>query len=119
MTPVYQTKSGPGVGNCHQAAVASILGLPLEEVTDFGQQDDPERSYVEFVRKLGFIVVNSITDFAPDCYYLAFGSSSATGRPHVVIYRRGRLAFDPHKGRNGLSEITSINLLVPMEIDLG
>jgi hypothetical protein len=54
-----------------------------------------------------------------DCYYLAFGPSIVTGNPHVVVCRAGRLVHDPHRGRNGLSSIKSIDVLVPMEIDLG
>lgn len=121
MTPVYQTNTGPQVGNCHQAAVASILGLPFEKVPDFGQQQDPEGSYVKFVRDLGFLRLKPPVNMGQklDCYYLAFGPSIVTGNPHVVVYRAGRLVHDPHRGRNGLSSIKSIDILVPMEIDLG
>jgi hypothetical protein len=118
LTPVYQTKSGPEVGNCYQASVASLLGLPLEDVPDFGQEDDPERSYKDFVYGLGFVVLKPPITLKPNCYYLAFGPSIVTGRPHVVVYRAGRLEHDPHKGRNGLSSVEVIHLLVPMEIDL-
>jgi hypothetical protein len=119
VTPVYQTKSGPEVGNCYQASVASLLGLPLNDVPDFGQEDDPERSYTTFVGKRGFIVLKPPTTLKPNCYYLAFGPSVVTGRPHVVVYRAGKLSHDPHKGRNGLSSVEVIHILVPMEIDLG
>jgi hypothetical protein len=118
VTPVYQTKSGPEVGNCYQASVASLLGLPLEDVPDFGQEDDPERSYTEFVGRLGFLVLKPPVSLRPNCLYLAFGPSIVTGRPHVVVYQAGKLVHDPHKGRNGLSAVQVIHVLVPMEIDL-
>jgi hypothetical protein len=121
MTPVFQTKTGPEVGNCHQAAVASILGLSLDDVPDFGQEQDPEGSYVKFVGDLGFLVLKPPVGMGSqlNCYYLAFGPSIVTGNSHVVVYRDGKLAHDPHKGRNGLSSVKSIHVLVPMEIDLG
>jgi hypothetical protein len=93
----------------------------LDQVPDFGQLPDAEGEYVKFVRSLGFLVWRPPLEFGPrlDCYYLAFGSSIVTGNPHVVVYRAGKLAHDPHPGRNGLSAVTSIHVLVPMEIDLG
>ena len=120
MTPVSQTRTGPQVGNCHEAAVASILGLPLDEVPDFGQQPDPEATYVKFVRGLGFIVLKPPVEIGQqlDCYYLAFGPSIVSGNPHVVVYRAGKLVHDPHPGRNGLSAVKSVHVLVPVEIDL-
>jgi hypothetical protein len=122
MTPVFQTHAGPEVGNCHQAAVASILGLPLYEIPNFGQQQDQEGAYLKFMRSLGFLVLKSpVVELGAklDCYYLAFGPSIVTGNPHVAVYRAGKLSHDPHPGRNGLSEVESIHVLVPMEIDLG
>ena len=37
MIPVYQTKFGRLKGNCLQAAFASVLELPLEEVPNFSE----------------------------------------------------------------------------------
>ncbi len=119
MTPVFQTRTGPEVGNCHQAAVASILGLPLDRIPDFGQQQDPEGAYAGFLRSLGFLVLKASPKARFDCYYLAFGPSIVTGNPHVVVYRAGKLVHDPHPGRDGLSNVTSVHVLVPMEVDLG
>ena len=120
MTPVYQTRHGPEVGNCHQAAVASILGLPLVKVPDFGQQPDAEAAYVKFVRSLGFLVLKPPVELGEqlDCYYLAFGPSIVSGNPHVVIYRSGKLVHVSHEGRDGLSKVKAIHVLVPVEIDL-
>ncbi len=120
-SPVHQTRTGPEFGNCHQAAVASILGLPLDKVPDFGQQPDANGAYVKFMRSLGFLVLKPPVELGAqlDCYYLAFGPSIVTGNPHVVIYRAGKLAHDSHKGRDGLSSVKWIDVLVPMEIDLG
>ncbi len=120
-SPAYQTRTGPEVGNCYQTAVASILGLPPGKVPDFGQEPDAEAAYVKFMRGLGFLVLKPPVELGAqlDCYYLAFGPSIVSGNPHVVIYRAGKLAHDTHRGRNGLSKVESIHVLVPMEIDLG
>lgn len=116
VTPVFQTKHGEG-GNCWQAATASILGLDLDEVPDFVQQENPDEAYLDFLQSQGFICAK-LQPSSWDCYYLAFGPSIVTGRKHVVVARNNKLVHDPHQGRNGLRNVEYINLIIPIEIDL-
>ena len=118
MTPVNQTQFGLAHGNCEQAAVASILGLPLDAVPDFIEQSNFAASYVDFLRSKGFAVVVVPPNRKPDCYYMAVGASEATGHPHACVYREGELVHDPHPGRRGLSRVDEVHLFVPIEIAL-
>lgn len=117
MKPVYQDKSGKD-GNCEQAAVASLLGLPLHQVPGY---DAPtfDDEYREFLKRRGFTLVWLPGDEEPDCFYLAFGPSIDSGRGHCCVYRAGRLVHDPHPGHHGLSNIEEICLIVPQEVDIG
>ena len=117
MTPVHQTRHGPDRGNCWQAAVASLLGLPLGVVPDFAQEPDPDGSYEDFLRRRGLVGVRVPRGCAPDAYYLAKGPSEATGRPHMVVMRAGELAHDPHEGRRGLSSVDEVHLVVPADAE--
>lgn len=99
MTPVMQTRFAPGQGNCLNACVASILGLPL------GNGGVPE-AYEELrpwlaQRDLGIAWVDAppseIT--LPGCgaYYLAAGTSPRDPqRRHAVVMSEGREVHDPH-----------------------
>lgn len=48
MIPVYQTIVDPGKGNCLQAAVASLVELPLDQVPPFIELKDP---WIDVLRK--------------------------------------------------------------------
>ncbi len=56
MTKVYQTIICPNTGNCMQAAVASILDFPLEEVPNFIETENNNwfQCYYEFFENLGY-----------------------------------------------------------------
>jgi hypothetical protein len=119
MKPVDQNKlniPGEQKGNCQQAAVASILGLPLDQVPNFN--DQPEGfwpSYYRFLRKLGLVDVQLPANYAPPCFYLAYGPSPR-GVSHAVVYREGYLAHDPHPSRAGILEVKEAHLIVPGSI---
>jgi hypothetical protein len=121
MRPVRQTKfyvEGVSRGNCQQAATASLLGLELDEVPNFMEQ--PEgfwQSFYAFLKRRGLYAFELGPNWAPDCYYLAYGPSSR-GVSHAVVYRDGELAFDPHPSDEGIEEVKSITLIVPIEYPL-
>lgn len=48
MKPVYQTIIGMEHGNCMQAAIASLFELPLEDVPNFRELDDPNHHLMQF-----------------------------------------------------------------------
>lgn len=47
-------------------------------------------------------------------FYLVSGISPR-GVGHMVVYRDGALAHDPHPSREGLTEITWTRILVPLD----
>jgi hypothetical protein len=119
MKPVYQDQFGKD-GVCEQAALASLLGLPLSQVPGYHAATfDVE--YREFLKRRGYIMVflGANSGESLDCFYLAFGSSVDTGRRHCCVYRKGELAHDSHPGHHGLVDIEEICLIVPSEIDIG
>jgi hypothetical protein len=117
MTPIDQDKFGAR-GNCEQAALASVLGLPLDGVPDFHAAPHFARAYQEFLAGLGFVAVVLPPDRAPDCYCVAVGPNKANGHEHACVYRAGKLVHDPHPGRHGLARVEEFHVIAPVEIDL-
>lgn len=103
-------------GNCMQAAVASILGLPLTDVPHFAA--DPARTahygFLKFLESHGFDVVRDDFHRSFDGYYLACGPT-ARGTHHMVVMRDGKLAHDPHPSRAGLHKIEFVYSLLPRD----
>ena len=104
-------------GNCLQAAVASILDLPLAAVPNFMDADSAHgfwAAYEEFLRARGFEYIELPGNHCPDCFYLASGSSPR-GVKHAVIMRDGKLVHDPHPSRAGIDPIDHIHVLAPID----
>lgn len=127
MKPVDQTrfynKDAGTHGNCQQAATASIFDLPLDAVPnfmDFQGEGLPGfwQKFWEFVRSLGYEPYERHTHNGAvpyfEGYYLAYGPSSR-GVSHAVVYRAGKLAHDPHPSREGIKEVETICLFVPLD----
>jgi len=103
-------------GNCQQAAVASLLGLRIDEVPNFIEQEDGFwTSFFRFVTDHGYTQVELGGHRHFDCYYLAYGPSSR-GVSHTVVFKAGKLAWDPHPSREGIREVESVCLLVPKDL---
>lgn len=119
MIPVMQDKFGYG-GNCMSAAIASMLNKTLDQVPYFAegltdQTKDEENAKIffnrikEYLEKLGCELLwypldqkdfkEKIIDAGS--YYLVSGKSPR-GYSHVVIYRNGELAHDPHPEGGGV-----------------
>lgn len=120
MKPVDQTQfhePGKSRGNCQQAAVASLLGLSLDEVPNF--IDQPEGfwpSFRKFIRSRGLDeILFDGTERCFPCYYLAYGPSPR-GVSHAVVYKDGALAHDPHPSRAGILKVETVHLLVPSDL---
>lgn len=114
MNLVYQTRWGRGVGNCTEAAVASIVGCSLEEVPDLlATHQDPDQDWVQILqdwlqtRGLALIWVEleklsppwrddlTIT-VPPGVPYLVAGINTV-GVPHMVVYQDGVLLHDSNE----------------------
>jgi len=105
----------PGNGNCTEAAVASILGIPLSDVPKFytgaGAYDFWERFEDFFVERGYFPVRRSPSEPRYDLFYLASGPAER-GCDHMVVMRGNELAHDPHPSRAGLISVTHTWLIV-------
>lgn len=109
MTPVTQTildTDDPArQGNCLQAAIASILDLPLDDVPHFVQQhEDGAGDWLDltcaWLAERGLVLRLTQTP-RPGEHYLIFGRTER-GTSHVAIYRDGHMVHDPHPSGAGL-----------------
>jgi hypothetical protein len=129
MKPVDQTRFGNPGGNCFQAALASILELPLEEVPDFCNENwdgDWASDLNEWLSARGLLCVcfdvkemdaDWITWMTDKCYCLASVISAITeGATHAVVYYKGCVVHDPHPSRRHLqSKPLSLDVFVALD----
>ena len=111
-------------GNCLQAALASLLELPLDDVPHFVQDhvDHDGDNVTEWnwwhpmlawLHDRGLSVTSAgVRDPEPGEYVLAMGPSPrGNGIHHVVINRDGQLAHDPHPDATGLVSVQSVYMV--------
>lgn len=100
-------------GNCLQAAVASLLELPLDDVPHFVEYEDWLERLAEFCTAHGFRpIMRPVT--APVAYGMAWGPSPRDVR-HAVVWTEGEMAWDPHPSRAGLTKVTELIAFEPAE----
>ncbi len=109
MIPVHQTKFGLEDGNCLQAAIASVLELPLKRVPNltlvYNRRDDWRKALDEFLYPKGLqhIVLHSVhpdNNFKPFGYHL-IGVKSARGDwNHELVGFQGKPVHDPFPDGN-------------------
>lgn len=113
----FHDKEAGTRGNCMQAAVASLLGLPLSDVPNFIEARDrgshEELDLERFLNRIGFDMIRLPGNHCPDAYYLASGPAER-GVHHMVVMRAGEMAHDPHPSRAGLLKAEHVYVLVPM-----
>jgi hypothetical protein len=102
-------------GNCLQAALASVLMLPLEEVPHFADLPDDIwfSEMCNWLTERGYQLNDMDSEEMNYCssYMLAIGMSER-GVSHAANYDRNGLAHDPHPSKAGLlniSWVASIN----------
>jgi hypothetical protein len=125
MTPVFQDKFGHGRGNCLQAAIASVIGLPLEDVPDFADGDSQWflRVYQWCIEKRIGVVYFPDGNLPPiigNCYGVAgVRVSESSEETHAVVMQyevvaiaetgefkwEGRVVHDPNPRRLTITEI--------------
>ena len=104
-------------GDCHSAAIASILELPLAAVPYFNEggasEDDFQERVDRYLRSQGigtagfrlFQDLNELLDamsvVSRGVYYI-LGGMSPRGRPHSVVCWGGEIVHDPYPGGGGL-----------------
>ena len=120
MKPVDQTQFvGEGVGgNCVQASVASILELDLSSVPHFleiaARPEEWEFAFMDWLEERGIGYIRRTGDWVFDGYYLVNGPTER-GSTHMVVYKDGKLAHDPHPSRAGLLEERFTWVLCPLD----
>lgn len=115
----------PKIGNCFQAALASVLELPIDDVPHFMLHGD------WFLRLQGWLADRGLCylyDVHPQYseywgYHLISGLSER-GVRHTCVGRAGALVFDPHPSRAGLlpegdEHQLVFSLLVPLDPAIG
>ena len=124
MIPVFQTQShnpSEGIyGDCHRAAVASILELPIDKVPHFFENDSVNddkfdsnirpwfaskgMSYLTFCYEAFELpngemfthknLLEAMTAWNPNIYYI-LGGKSPTGAGHSVVCLNDKIVHDP------------------------
>ena len=97
-------------GNCFQAAIASIVEKPLNEVPHFAAIEDDTwwEQTLKFLNDNGYDVFHCEIAELPhvkDNLVLVVGKSQR-GVNHSVIYKNGSLAHDPHPSKTGVTDIS-------------
>lgn len=87
-------------GNCLQAAVASLLELPIAAVPHFVLFDDWFNALSTFATDKGFRIRKQLDREAGPM--LAFGKSPRGDFSHAVVWHAGAVVADPHPDQTGL-----------------
>jgi hypothetical protein len=130
MIPVFQQvlhdPNAGQYGDCHRAAIATVLGLPPDDVPHFGFDDPPapaffnrEREFlarfnlygatVPFSGELTDVLRTMSTLNGSDFVYL-LGGKSPRGTNHTVVCRGDQIEHDPNPKGGGLVEPCSDGL---------
>lgn len=99
----------PGrMGNCLQAAVATILGLPLNHVPHFVELDESwSEALAAFANRHGYATVWTDGERKTPTTGLAFGPTTRNRDiVHAVAVIDGQV-WDPHPSRAGLTSVTT------------
>ena len=91
-------------GNCLQAAVATVLDMPLEAVPHFSQFLWWPHAMSLWAAGHGLKVCGERTSVIPDRLCVV-GGKSPRGVMHSVVGEHGAIAWDPHPSRAGLAEV--------------
>jgi len=119
MKPIMQTKFNED-GNCWQAAVASLLEIPLEAVPDFSNKANPNRqtdwfthfSHWLFDEFSMFVWIYNPEREIPAFHILA--GESPRGFSHAVVARKDEIIHDPHPEGGGLVKLEERYLFFPL-----
>jgi len=114
MKMVKQTKFGED-GNCFIACLASILGTNIDIIpdADMGQWWIAINKWL--LLNYGLFLISTTT--VPNNFYgsivIADGvSPRSCNKKHAVLWRDGKILFDPHPSNRGVLEVEKFYLLV-------
>lgn len=104
MIPVMQTKFGMPDGNCFDAALASILELDLENIPDFGKDDNWYGKFSGYmIENWGLQpidIIISTWDKKPKGFHLINGKSPRGDYDHTIVGYKGKAVHDPYPDGN-------------------
>lgn len=117
-------------GNCVSACVATVLGVPLDQVPHFVEYglalgDEPEdrvsNGNAWWAMMLGYfygagyeLVELDSAEAAERTEYLLVAGMSPRGVLHQVVYRDGTLWHDPHPSRDGVLDVQEVLAVRPL-----
>jgi hypothetical protein len=126
MNPVDQTRTGNN-GNCMQAVLATLLGVPLGDVPDFCNIYPAKDWYDHLVRWLVVARHKAYVSYGVEnqshvqplidsgILYVEAGESKSTpGIQHAVISQNGKMVFDPNPLREGIVCTKSIEFMLDL-----
>lgn len=104
-------------GDCHRAAIASIIGLPLESVPHFGEGGPSDEEFVR--REVDWLLSQGLVPVTiwfncglPDVFayqakynsgvYYLLGGTSRTGVDHTVVCLDDKIVHDPSLDDSGI-----------------
>ena len=115
MKPVDQDRFDSPHGNCVQAAIASILELPLDMVPVLPGGDLITLNRWLKQRQLGFFWLDAEADFVPDVPFCLARGVSPRGLKHAIVCNfRGEMVHDPHPSRAGVEKILQYGYFVSL-----
>lgn len=124
MTPTTQRIEGHPFGECVRASYATILDLPIDQVPRF----DPgalARGEQQGARERAWLALLGLDLLEVPPASLAAVPRALLGGPHLMsglsprgfghrcVGLRGRVLWDPHPSRAGLTSVWSVGFLVP------
>ncbi len=91
-------------GNCLQACLATVLGLPLEDVPHFVHLygDEWLQEMQKWLRPRGLGVMRAEEGTKPEGFQLMNGQSPRGDFGHVIVSQDGQHYHDPHPSREGV-----------------
>lgn len=116
MKPVQQTKIGYPDGNCLSACIASVFGVEIDSVPDFGTGSQWYDKFTDYmIGQFGLqpIDIEYPCCFEPKGYHFINGKSPRGNYLHAIVGKDGEGVHDPYPGGDcELVEITSLTIFV-------
>jgi hypothetical protein len=94
-------------GNCVQACIATVFGRPLEEVPHFALFNSWHQALNLWLSDWYDLAarIRPVEKGHPDWLYLLIGGSPRNADwSHIVVGWKGRILWDPHPSRAGLTD---------------
>jgi hypothetical protein len=120
MNPVFQTKFGKPLGNCHAACLASIFEIELDSIPNFGHRSDWYLKFIDWCRReLQLTPIDIDIDdyenalfYKPLGYHLINGLSVSGDYWHSVVGLNGEIAHDPNPDGPALKEAKTYTVFI-------